>query len=131
MSLDLRDLKVQVVLSFLTGLAFGGFAKSILFNFLFIIIYEIGVYFFTLNYPPCSKVLDRILINLVFFLGWTLSHIYFLGNNGFEECVDWFDNTKPLMLNEYINKDYNKCYYKEKCQCDVCVKYRKTEFLFK
>ena len=86
-----KDIEFQIIASLASGLLFGGLSKTILFTILFVLVFEFFVFHSSKFYPPIVKGEDRVLINLVFFLGWIVGRVLMLNETGLEEVVEYFD----------------------------------------
>ena len=84
------DLEFQIITSLASGLLCGGLSKTILFTILCVIVFEFVIFHSSKFFPPVVKGVDRVLINLAFFLGWILGRVLMLDENGFEEVVEYF-----------------------------------------
>ena len=83
-----ENIEYQMFFSFLLGFLFAPFSWGLSYTLYFVIIFEIYVFLITANYPPQVKCMDRVLINLFFFLGWFISRIIFIEETGCEEAID-------------------------------------------
>jgi len=77
----------QLVFSFALGLLFGPMSWGIIYYVIFIIIYEIIVFYVTSGLEPFWRLISRISINSAALIGWMLGRWLVLGRTGFEWCV--------------------------------------------
>jgi len=87
-----KDVEFQIIVSLASGLLFGGVSMHIFFTLLFVLGFEFYVFWISKFYPPITKDVDRVLINLVFFFGWIFGRYLMLNETGLEDCVDYFDH---------------------------------------
>jgi len=87
-----KDLEFQLIFFFACGLLFGGLFNHIIYTLIFIAIYEFYVFHITRFFPPKSKAIDRVLLNVVYIFGWILGHSLMLNESGLEEVVECFSN---------------------------------------
>jgi len=85
------DIEFQIIFSFVLGLLFSPLSYGFEYTLGFVIIFEIYVFFITSMYPPSSRPIDRILINLFFFLGWIISRIALCKETGLENVIESFN----------------------------------------
>jgi hypothetical protein len=83
-----ENIEYQMGISFILGFLFAPFSWGISYTLYFVIIFEVYVFLITANYPPQVKGIDRVLINLFFFVGWFISRIIFCNETGCEEALD-------------------------------------------
>ena len=91
-----KDIEFQIITSLASGLLFGGISRTILFTVIFVLVFEFVVFYSSRFYPPKVKDEDRILINLVFFLGWIVGRVLMLNETGLEEAVEFFETDYPI-----------------------------------
>lgn len=77
----------QLVFSFAIGLLFGPMSWGIIYYVIFIIIYEIIIFYITSGLPPTWRLLSRVSINAAALIGWVLGRWLVLGRTGFEWSV--------------------------------------------
>lgn len=70
-------IEFEILLSLSSGILFGPLSKGFIYTVLFVLLYEffILVYYIKKNNIHKFNIDDRILINLYFFIGWTLSRL--------------------------------------------------------
>ena len=83
-----EDIEFQVILSLAIGILLAPFSWGIMYTVLFVIIFEAYVFTVTSIYPPSVAMMDRVIINLVFFFGWILGRIFYCNETGFEEVCN-------------------------------------------
>lgn len=84
------DIELQAVFFLAYGFLFGGISTSLFITIIFVIVYEFYVFNITLIYPPEVRAIDRVLLNLIFFLGWVLGRLLILNECGLEEPINYF-----------------------------------------
>jgi hypothetical protein len=77
----------QIVSAFTLGLLFGPLSWGIGYNFLFIIIYELLLFYFTKDYPEVYRVETRIVANLAGICGWILGRYFLCKETGLEKII--------------------------------------------
>lgn len=96
-----QDVELQIVMSLVSGILFGGLSKTILFSLVFIFFFEFMVFQYTSSYPPTVKTNERFLINIVFILGWIIGRVLILNETGLEDPVAFFlDKTEVYFYPE-------------------------------
>ena len=70
-------IEFEILLSLSSGILFGPLSKGFIYTVLFVLLYEffVLVYYIKKNNINKFNIDDRILINLYFFIGWTLSRL--------------------------------------------------------
>lgn len=86
------DIEFQLMFFFAYGILFGGISKNIFSSLVFIVIYEFYVFHMSRFFPPNVKVIDRVLLNVVYIFGWILGRVLMINQTGLEEVVDCFDS---------------------------------------
>lgn len=70
-------IEFEILLSLSSGILFGPLSKGFIYTVLFVLLYEffVLVYYIKNNNIHKFNIDDRVLINLYFFIGWTLSRL--------------------------------------------------------
>ncbi len=74
----------EIVISFAYGLIFGSFSYGLIWLIVFIIVYEVYVFYVTKDVPERWRFLARVGINAAALLGWILGRWLILDKTGFE-----------------------------------------------
>lgn len=81
---DNAGMELQLLISLASGFLFGPLSYSILTSIVFVVIFEICVFHYSMIYPPEVRYIDRFLINLLFFFGWIIGRRLMLNESGLE-----------------------------------------------
>lgn len=95
-----ENLPFQFISSIAMGLFFGAFASSIFFTFMFVVIFEIICFTWKTFDRMDEYILERIFINLIFFIGWVISRKLYLNESGFEPLIDNINICYDLKYNK-------------------------------
>lgn len=74
----------QLTIAFVLGLVVGPFSTSIIFRLLFIIVYEVVVFYYTRGLTPYWRLLTRIAINCASLYGYILGKWLLTNRTGLE-----------------------------------------------
>ena len=74
----------QIALGFVLGLLFGGFSSGLIWFIIYVILFEIYIYYITRELDTEWKLLSRIGINCATLIGWILGRWLVLNKTGFE-----------------------------------------------
>lgn len=78
----------QAIAGLATGLFLGMFSRGLVMIIIFIMAFEYFVWGYDVMKGNPINVMDRVIINLVFFFGWVLSRFLFLRETGCEEAIE-------------------------------------------
>lgn len=93
-SVDLErkeNILFQFISSIAMGVFFGAFASSLAMTFMFVVIFEITVFWWKTFERLDQYMLERIFLNLIFFFGWIIARKLYLNETGFEPLLDSID----------------------------------------
>ena len=82
------NFEFQAVVSLAMGIFFGMFSSGLIITALFILVFEIFVFGYSVCYPPMELISSRISLNLLFIIGWIISRSLYLRETGFEDFSD-------------------------------------------
>lgn len=85
------NVEFQIVSFLVYGLLFGGISSNLFFILLYCIFYEYFIFHISMFFPPKVKSLERVLLNLIFILGWVLGRYLMLNQSGFEDIIEYFN----------------------------------------
>jgi hypothetical protein len=85
------DVEFQIIFSLSYGLLFGGVSTQIFSTILLCIIFEFYVFHVSKFYPPSIKLEDRILLNIIFILGWVIGKILIQNKTGMEDVFEFIN----------------------------------------
>ncbi len=79
-----ENVEYQIIFSLALGLLFAPFGYDLIFSIYFIVFFEVYVFLITEIYPPSTRMMDRVVINLFFIFGWVISRMLYRNETGFE-----------------------------------------------
>lgn len=82
-----QDLEFQITVSLAFGFLWGGISWGLAWSLLGIVLYEIWVCWITQYYGCAVRTVDRVIVNLFFFIGWILARILTRQSLGEEEDI--------------------------------------------